>query len=121
MRAFVVMCLAAGISISAPVARAADTAEEAAFREFMRCVGIMAVWLEPSGDAPEDIARAAVFACQQEEVEAAALVSDSSDATSAGMTPERIRQAGMSYGAGQAIVARMCRVTGHCGLVKLVQ
>ena len=79
-------------------------------RAFMLCARQAAVRLEPSEDAPEDVAAAAVFSCQQLE---AKLLSDN---------PERAgdyRRTALFYARAQAVAARLCRKTKDCSVASL--
>jgi hypothetical protein len=81
-----------------------------ATRAYMLCVRRNAESLEPSGDPPQDVARAAVFLCGREEG-----VAFNFDISSAG----RLRETALFYGAGQATVARACRIAKRCGFAPI--
>ena len=83
-------------------------------RTYMLCVRRNAELLEPSGDPPQDVARAAAFLCMREETAA----------FNAGYRPNAgprssLRETALLYGAAQATVARACRVAQRCGLAPL--
>ncbi len=94
------------VAITAP-AFAASHDKDSIVRAYMLCVRTTAERLEPSGDAPEDIAKASIFVCQSEEAKAF-----SADPAGA----ENLRDTAIFYGAGQAVIARLCRKTGDCGV-----
>jgi hypothetical protein len=79
----------------------------------MHCVRNNAVRLEPSCDAPEDIAKAAIFLCQREE--GAAINANAENAKNA----MQLRETAIFYGSGQTVVARLCRKTKVCGLAPI--
>lgn len=79
-------------------------------REYMLCVRTKAIRLEPSGDSPEDVAKAAVFACQREEATVFAVLPR--EAT-------QLRDTAIFYGTGQAVAARLCRKTHDCSVATL--
>jgi hypothetical protein len=93
-------------AITAP-AFAASPEQDSIVRAYMLCVRSTAERLEPSGDAPEDIAKASIFLCQTEEAKAF-------NADIAGAA--QLRETAISYGASQTVIARLCRKTGDCGL-----
>ena len=78
------------------------------------CVRRNAELLEPSGDPPQDVARAAAFLCMREET--AAL--NAGYRASAGPR-SALRDTALFHGAAQATVARACRVAQRCGLAPL--
>lgn len=79
-------------------------------RTYMLCVRRTAVRLEPSGDSPESVAKAAVFACQREE--AALFAARPQDVN-------ELRETALFYATGQAVAARLCRKTKDCGVTPL--
>ena len=92
---------------------AAQTSDDVV-RSYMLCVRRNAEVLEPSGDPPQDVARAAVFLCGREETAA----------FNAGYRPNAsprstLRDTALFHGAAQATVARVCRVANRCGLAPL--
>ena len=91
-------------------AGAASPEQDAAVRDYMYCVRNNAGRLEPSGDAPNDIAKASVFLCQSEELAAFAPSPDSA---------KQLRETAIFYGASQAVIARLCRKIGDCVLAPL--
>ena len=102
------LTIAVASSAMAPVASSQSADVVTAY---MHCVRRNAERLEPAGDSPEDIARAAIFLCQSKE--AAAFAASPSSA-------EELRAAAIFFGAGQAVVARLCRKTKDCGLAPVV-
>ena len=85
-----------------------------AVRSYMLCVRRNAELLEPSGDPPQDVARAAAFLCMRGEAAA----------FNAGYRPNAsprstLRDTALFHGAAQATVARACRVAQRCGLAPL--
>ncbi|THK35663.1 hypothetical protein EHS39_23875 [Ensifer sp. MPMI2T] len=97
-----------------PAAAGDDTDEKV--REFMHCVRGMAERLEPSDDAPTDVAMAAVFMCSDKEIAAANAVLNDRDS---GITPTKLRETAEFYGAAQTTIARLCRKTRDCGLAPI--
>jgi hypothetical protein len=91
-------------------ALAASTEQDAVVQAYMLCVRKNAERLEPSGDSPQDIAKASIFLCSNEEL--AAFAPDPSSAT-------QLRETAIFYGTGQAVVARLCRKAKDCGLAPL--
>lgn len=89
------------------LAAAAQSASPDPIEAYMLCARRMAVRLEPSGDAAADVARAAVFACQDKE--AIALNIDPSRAS-------QLRETALFYAGGQAVAARLCRRTNDCSV-----
>jgi len=89
---------------------AADTGADTLTREYMLCVRRNAVRLEPSGDPPGDVARAAVFACQPEEAALFAMLPQEAN---------QLRATAIFFGTGQAVSARLCRKTKDCGVTPL--
>jgi len=77
---------------------------------YMHCVRSHAELLEPSEDAPMDVARAAIYLGGQEETAASSL--NTHEAT-------RMREAALWVGAAQATIARLCRRKGQCGLAPI--
>jgi len=75
--------------------------------DYMLCVRQNAELLEVADDPPADVARAAVFLCQREEL--AAMNADLANAT-------RLRETALFFGAAQATIARACRRANRCGL-----
>lgn len=99
------------VVIALLVAHAANAqTPDKAVRDYLLCVRRAAEVLEPSGDTPQDVARAAVLICQREEMS----VSKDSDREA-----QRLRETALFYGAAQATVARACRIVGRCGLAPL--
>ena len=80
-------------------------------KTYMLCVRRAAIQLEPSGDSPEDIGRAATWACANEEV---AAVNASLKIQRPGYGPTDLRGSGIYVGAAQAVGARLCRQTKDC-------
>jgi hypothetical protein len=80
-------------------------------KTYMLCVRRAAIQLEPSGDSPEDIGRAATWACANEEV---AAVNASLQVQRPGYGPTDLRGSGLYVGAAQAVGARRCRKTKNC-------
>jgi len=80
----------------------------------MLCVRRLAVRLEPSNDPPEDVARAAAFVCQGLELRAINL---SLDNPPPGGSPIELRATAIYYGAGQTVIARLCRLRHDCSVL----
>jgi hypothetical protein len=97
--------------IALVVAAAGLTPADEFVRDYMYCVRRNSARLEPSGDPPEDIAKAAIMMCNHEE--SAAFNSSS------GSTPEHLRETAVFYGSGQVVVTRLCRRTRECGFLPL--
>ena len=73
------------------------------------CVRRMAVRLEPSGDSPEDVARAAQVLCSTERFAAI-----NAAVKAGGSSIEDTEQAAKFYAAAEATIARLCRKTKDC-------
>jgi hypothetical protein len=102
------------LALALLVQTAAAQTPDDAVRSYMHCVRRNAEILEPSGDPPQDVARAAVFLCGREETAA----------LNAGYRPNAsprstLRDTALFYGAAQATVARACRIAQRCGLAPL--
>jgi recombinational DNA repair protein (RecF pathway) len=104
-RAFSILALALAMQSAA-----AEAPQDATYA-YMFCVRRHAELLEPSGDPPQDVARAAVFLCLREEG-----LAFNSDGRS---TPDHLRNTAIFYGAAQTTVARACRLAQRCGLAPL--
>ena len=96
------------------VQTAAAQPPDDAVGSYMLCVRRNAELLEPSGDPPQDVARAAAFLCMREETAA----SNAGYRANAGPR-SAIRDTALFHGAAQATVARACRVAQRCGLAPL--
>lgn len=79
-------------------------------RTFMYCVRNLAARLEPSGDDPEAVAKAAVFLCLPEETDAVNAALREKDNYLVG----QLRGTAIFYGSGQVVIARLCRKTKDC-------
>ncbi len=82
---------------------------------YMLCVRRNAELLEPSGDPPQDVARAAVFLCPREEG-AAFNATDRPGTRPDAFSMRDLRDTALYAGAAQATVARACRIAQRCGL-----
>jgi hypothetical protein len=92
-----------------PAQAATDTPLEAAQRTYNVCVRRYATRLEPSGDSPSDIARAAKILCSDERF--AAL---NAAAKAGGTAIDDTERAAEFYAAGQVTISRLCRKTKDC-------
>ena len=104
----VLICLYVSAAFIFPISSA--SAEQNAGYDYMICVRTAAERLVPSGDAPQDVARAAVYLCSVEEL--AAFNLDPAKAS-------QLRETALFYGAAQAVAARLCRLARDCGLAPL--
>ena len=78
---------------------------------YMLCARHMAVRFEPSGESPESIATAALWACANEMVKATnILLRDSNPGISPTGLEASARQAALS----QVVVVRLCKKTKDC-------
>ena len=102
--------LTPALALALPARAAAAPAPDDATRAYMTCVRRNAERLEPSGDPPQGVARAAVFLCQRDEMTAF---------NARGRPDANLRDTALFYGAGQATAARACRVAQRCGLAPL--
>lgn len=82
---------------------------DGAQRAYNICVRRTAVRLEPSGDSPEDIARAAQVLCSTERF--AAL---NAAVAAGGSAIEDTERAAKFYAAAEVTIARLCRKTKDC-------
>lgn len=80
-------------------------------RDYLLCARRAAIRLEPAGDAPEDIARAATWVCANEEI---AAVNAALKVPRQGMGPSDLRGAAVYAAGAQAVGARLCRKTKDC-------
>lgn len=78
-------------------------------RSYNVCVRRMAVRLEPAGDSPEDIARAAQVLCSTERF--AAL---NAAVAAGGSAIDDTERAAKFYAAAETTIARLCRKTKDC-------
>ena len=92
---------------------AAQTPDDAT-RAYMLCVRRTAELLEPSGDPPQDVARAAVALCQREET----IAFNAHGGADTGALSS-LRDTAIFYGAAQSTAARACRIAQRCGLAPL--
>lgn len=102
--------LALALTMQAATAQTPDDAT----RAYMLCVRRTAELLEPSGDPPQDVARAAVALCQREEMTAF----NARGGVNTGAATS-LRDTAIFYGAMQSTTARACRVAQRCGLAPL--
>jgi hypothetical protein len=79
-----------------------------ALAAYTACVRSMASRIEPSDALPDEVARAAIFACAKEEAIAM------NEAVRSGGDPNRLRSDALYFGSSQAVIARLCRKTGDC-------
>jgi hypothetical protein len=79
-----------------------------AVRDYMQCVSLNAILLEPSGESPSDVAMTAVFICQPEERAVLGYLPDSA---------EQPREKAMHYGISQFVVSRQCSKFNSCSTV----
>lgn len=86
---------------------AAPPDRDTATQSYMYCVRKMARRLEPSGDAPDDIGKAATAFCRR--LEEPLFIATPSEANT-------LRETAIYYGAAQAVAARLCRKTKDCEL-----
>jgi hypothetical protein len=100
-------------ALSFGAARGQDTAQSDAVRTYMTCVRSMSARIEPSEEPPEEVAKAAIFVCQREEL---AAINASLSSQVQGMSPDKLRATAIYYGASQAVLARLCRRAGECKL-----
>ncbi len=96
--------LALALALAAPPDRDAQT------RAYMNCVRTTAQRLEPSGDAPQEVARAATAFCQDFETPLF---------TAQPSTSMQLRETAIYYGAAQVVAARLCRKTKDCELNRI--
>lgn len=111
--------LAPAVALALTLQSAAAQTPDDATRAYMLCVRRNAEFLEPSGDPPQDVARAAVFVCHREELAAFNAVNRPAGAPPDSNALHALRNSALFYGAGQATVARACRVAQRCGLAPL--
>lgn len=105
VRLLPVLVLSASAAMPVPANAQVDVA--GANRAYFGCVRRAAEAIEPSGDAPMDVARAAVFYCAREETAAfRAMRGDES----------QLRESALFAGAAQTTFARLCRRASVCGL-----
>lgn len=88
---------------------AAGSSLDDAQRDYNVCVRKVAVRLEPSGDSPEDIARAAQVLCPSERFAAINAV-----VKVEGSAVDDTERAAKFYAAAEATIARLCRKTKDC-------
>ncbi|MDB5707718.1 MAG: hypothetical protein JWN66_4834 [Sphingomonas bacterium] len=88
---------------------AANTPLDDAQRDYNICVRKAAVRLEPSGDAPEDIARAAQVLCSTERFVALNIA-----VKAGGTAVNDTESAAKFYAAAEVTIARLCRKTKDC-------
>ena len=82
-------------------------ARDTAVRDYMHCIRKTAIRLEPSGDSPQDIGKAATAFCMK--AEEPLFRAHPNDAST-------LRETAIYYGAAQAVAARLCRKTKDCEL-----
>jgi hypothetical protein len=109
------LCGSLGLPSMAQAQEAGRERVNALVYDFMICVRRTAERLEPSGDAPKDVAEAAVFLCLPKETAAANAAIQAGDMQMMGS----LRGTATFYGAGQVVAARLCRKTKDCGLAPL--
>ena len=89
----------------------ADAALEKAEGDYMLCVRRAAVRFEPSGESPQDIATAAVWACVREGLPAMNLLLRDPNTS---MTPVQLVSSAKQAAIGQVVGARLCRKNKDC-------
>ena len=104
-------CLAFVLSfLASPAARAASDAErKAALDAYTACLTTAARLLEPSADPASDVARAAMFLCQNA-LSTAQLALPNPDQRSL----DNLKAYGQEFAAAQSTIARACRVGKKC-------
>ncbi len=111
MRTALVMTL---LALAMPLpASATEPATNAAIGTFNFCVRRMAVRLEPSDANPEDIGKAAVTLCIDEEIAADNMIIHD---PAPGLTMDNLQTGAISLGITEAVVARLCRKARDCEL-----
>lgn len=81
------------------------------------CINNFAVIMEPSGDAPRDVAETAAAMCVRRELEADALIP-----TVPGVKygPEELHREYVDLAKAFAVAARLCRLRGNCAPLKIL-
>jgi hypothetical protein len=117
MKALILFC-AALCTIAPSTTFAAETEKDGddLTSAYMLCVRRAAIEFEPSGDKPDDVAKAAVWSCMAPELSAMNFYIKHPEKH---YEPTELRTTGLFIGAAQAVGARLCRKTGNCAHSKV--
>lgn len=78
---------------------------------FMLCVRKAAIRFEPSGETPQSIAKAAVWACLDEEARATTAILNSANP---GIDPKSLQLTAEMVAIGQVVGVRLCKANKDC-------
>ena len=96
------------------IGRASADEKTDAMSAYVLCARHMAVKFEPSGESPESIASAAVWACTAEGAKAFnSLLSDPLN------TPQQLVESAKLSAVGQVVGVRLCKKTKDCSYARV--